>query len=182
MRKWLLTAMLVVFLTAVSTASAQTNITLASMQVQLWPEYDQPSMLVITDFKMADGASFPTDLTFHIPLDANLIAVAAYDDAGGLINAVFEGPNVDGDYQTFTITMEGSSGRFEYYQPLTFSGNQRSHIYSWDGAYAVNSFEVRVLEPLDTTALTTVPKLDSISQENGAKYFQGKPFKLGQGG
>lgn len=181
MRKWLLTALLVVFLSAVSTASAQTNITLASMQVQLWPEYDQPSMLVITDFKLAEATSFPTDLTFRIPLDANLIAVAAYDNTGNLINAVFDGPNVEGDYQAFTITMEAASGRFEYYQPLTFSGTQRTYIYSWDGTYAVDAFEARVLEPLDTTSLTTVPKLDSISQENGAKYFQGKPVKLGQG-
>ena len=72
MRKWFSILVLGIFLAFPSLAFAQTNITLESMNVQLWPEYDQPSMLVITDFTVAAGTTFPVDMSFRIPLDANL--------------------------------------------------------------------------------------------------------------
>lgn len=181
MRKWILILVLGMFLAFPSSAFAQTNITLASMNVQLWPEYDQPSMLVITDFTIAAGTKLPVDMAFRIPLDANLIAVATYTTDGNLMNAVFEGPTVKGEWQVFTVTLESMAARFEYYQPITFSGSQRVFSYLWDGDYAVNAFDVRVLEPADTTSLTTVPKLSSISQENGLKYFEGESVKLAAG-
>lgn len=181
MRKWFSILVLGIFLVFPSSAFAQTKITLASMNVQLWPEYDQPSMLVITDFTAAANTKFPVDVNFRIPLDANLIAVAGYAEDGNLINAVFEGPTASGEWQVFTVTLEAATARFEYYQPITFSGNQRVFSYLWDGDYAVDAFDMRVLEPADTTLLTTVPKLNSISQENGLKYFKGESVKLAAG-
>jgi hypothetical protein len=181
MRKWFSILVLGIFLAFPSLAFAQTKTTLASMNVQLWPEYDQPSMLVITDFTAAADTKFPVDIDFRLPLDANLIAVATYAEDGNLINAVFEGPAVSGEWQVFTVTLETARAHFEYYQPITFSGNQRVFSYLWDGDYAVDAFDMRVLEPADTTSLTTVPKLNSISQENGLKYFKGEPVKLAAG-
>ncbi len=181
MRKWFLILTLGLLLLFPSMVFAQTNVTLANMSVQLWPEYDQPSMLVITDFEVAANTSLPANVTFRIPQDANLIAVAAYAADGSLINAVFNGPKVDGDWQSFTITLDSKKARFEYYQPITFNGEQRLFSYLWDGVYAVDVFKIRVLEPLDTTSLTTTPKLASISQEDNLKYFVGDPVKLAVG-
>ncbi|MBP6180224.1 MAG: hypothetical protein KA480_18050 [Anaerolineales bacterium] len=162
-------------------ALAQTDAKLASVSVQLWPEYDQPSMLVITDFELPVTTKFPAEVTFRIPNDANLIAVAAYTADGNLMNAVFEGPNPDGDWQAFTVTLDGAAARFEYYQPISFNGEQRLFSYLWDGAYAVDQFDIRVLEPADTTSLTADPKLDSIEQKDGLKYFLGESVKLAGG-
>jgi hypothetical protein len=38
-----------------------------------------------------------------------------------------------------------------------------------------------VLEPADTTSLTTTPSLISIEQKDGLKYFHGDPVKLASG-
>ena len=181
MRKWFFILAVGILYVFPSMVFAQNNVSLASMSVQLWPEYDQPSMLVITDFAVSPVIKFPASVTFHIPRDANLIAVAAYDTEGNLVNAVFDGPNADGDWQAFTITLNSAAARFEYYQPITFNGEQRIFSYLWDGAYAVNVFDIRVLEPLDTTSLDTIPALPSISQENELKYFEGDPVKLAAG-
>jgi hypothetical protein len=181
MRKWFFILVFGIFLAFPSLAFAQTSTTLASMNVQLWPEYDQPSMLIITDFTVAADTKFPVEMSFRIPLNANLIAVATYTTDGSLLNAVFNGPTTKGEWQVFTVTLKSASARFEYYQPITFSGNQRVFSYLWDGEYAVSAFNMRVLEPADTTSLTTVPKLNSISQENNLKYFHGEAVKLAAG-
>jgi hypothetical protein len=181
MRKWFLRLALGILFVFPAIVSAQNNVILSSVSVQLWPEYDQPSMLVITDFELAASTPLPASVTFHIPQDANLIAVAAYDASGSLVNAVFDGPNAEGEWQTFSITLGSTAARYEYYQPITFNGEQRIFSYLWDGAHAVGIFNIRVLEPLDTTSLTTTPELASIAQENELKYFKGAPVKLAAG-
>lgn len=182
MRKFLSILILgVIFAFPFSIASAQSDVTLPSVSVQLWPEYDQPSMLVLTDFVVQTGATFPIDLTFRIPKDANLIAVASYLADGTLADAAFVGPKADGEWQTFTITMTTAAARFEYYDTISFNGNKRIYSYLWDGSYAVDEFNIRVLEPLDTTSLTTDPSLLSISREDDLKYFSGDAVKLATG-
>ena len=178
MRKWFLILTMGILFVLPVMVSAQGNLTLASVSVQLWPEYDQPSMLVITDFEVDADTQFPASVTFQIPQDANLIAVAAYDASGSLVNAVFDGPNAGSEWQSFTITLNSAAARFEYYQPITFNGDQRVFSYLWNGAYTVNEFSIRVLEPLDTTSLTTIPNLASVEQQDGLKYFRGEPVKL----
>jgi len=181
MRKWSLILLLGMFFVFPNFVFAQSNLTLTNVSVQLWPEYDQPSMLVITDFEVPSTATLPVNLTFRIPKDANLIAVASYTADGSLANAVFEGPKDDGEWQAFTVTLDSTATRFEYYQPITFNGKQRIFSYLWDGAYAVDAFDIRVLEPADTTSLTTTPQLASIEQKDGLKYFHGNPVKLFKG-
>ncbi len=178
MRKWSLIIMLGILFVFPNFVTAQSDLTLANVSVQLWPEYDQPSMLVITDFELPATTTLPVNLMFRIPKDANLIAVASYSEDGSLADAKFEGPTEDGDWQSFSVTLNSTAARFEYYQPIIFNGNQRIFSYLWDGAYAVDGFEIRVLEPLDTTSLTTAPELPSIEEKEGDKYFHGDPFTL----
>ena len=178
MRKWSLIIMLGILFVFPNFVFAQSDLTLANVSVQLWPEYDQPSMLVITEFEVPATITLPVNLKFRIPKDANLIAVASYSADGSLADAKFEGPTEDGDWQSFSVALNSTAARFEYYQPITFNGNQRIFSYLWDGAYAVDGFDIRVLEPLDTTLLTTSPNLASIEEKEGLKYFHGNPLKL----
>jgi len=181
MRKFLLLIMLGLLFAFPASVFAQSDLKLTNVNVQLWPEYDQPSMLVITDFEIPATTALPVNVTFRIPQDANLIAVAVYSADGALTNAIFEGPQEDGEWQSFTVSLDSTAGRFEYYQTLSFNGNQRIFSYLWDGIYAVDTFAIRVLEPFDTTSLKTDPALTSISQESNLKYYEGEPVTLASG-
>jgi hypothetical protein len=154
-----------------SFVSAQTDVTLSSVKVQLWPEYDKPSMLVIVDYYVAPGTSLPVDLTFRIPLDANLFAVAYDAGEGRLMNAMFTGPTIQGEWQEFSMSIQQyAMHRFEYYQPLKFNGQQRTFTYVWDGAYAVNEFFVTVQEPPDTVSFSMEPAHASVEQLSELMY------------
>ncbi len=182
MRKFGLILILGILFVFPTFVSAQNDVTIANMTVQLWPEYDQPSMLVIVDFQVTAATALPVDLTFKFPKDANLIAVAALAGDGSFLNAVFDGPKDDGEWQSFTLTVSQSSVyRFEYYQPLTFNGNQRIFSYLWDGYYAVDAFNVLVLEPIDATSFAMDPAYESISQENGSNYYDSGIAQLASG-
>lgn len=182
MRKLLLVLIVGLMFAFPAFASAQDNTTISNMTVQFWPEYDQPSMLVIADFQVSTATELPVDLTFRIPQEANLIAVASLTGDGNFLNTVFEGPTKEGEWQIFTITIsQNSVYRFEYYQPLTFNGDQRIFSYLWNGAYAVEAFNVLVMEPRDVTSFSMDPAYESISQENGSNYYNGGIVNLASG-
>lgn len=182
MRKLISILFLGMFLAFPISASAQSDATFSSVTVQLWPEYDQPSMLVIVDFQTAADTSLPANLTFRIPSDANLIAVASDAGGGQFLDHPYEAPVVNGEYQTFSMVAEENKPyRFEYYQPLSFDGESRIFSYLWDNGYAVESFQYLFLEPLDVTKVTIDPNFAKQETFNGLKYYDGAPVKLAAG-
>ena len=46
-------------------ASAQEEINLDTLQVDLWPEYDKPEMLVIYRIQLSEDVQLPTTLSFR---------------------------------------------------------------------------------------------------------------------
>ena len=182
MRKLISILILGMFLAFPISASAQSDATFSSVTVQLWPEYDQPSMLVIVDFQTAADTSLPANLTFRIPSDANLIAVASDAGGGQFLDHPYEAPVVNGEYQTFSMVAEENKPyRFEYYQPLSFDGESRIFSYLWDNGYAVESFQYLFLEPLDVTKVTIDPNFAKQETFNGLIYYDGAPVKLAAG-
>jgi hypothetical protein len=164
-RKWLLLLLFVVLIIPFP-AAAQGGITLKTLTVQLWPEYDQPAMLVIYDFTLPDETSLPIDITLRIPTDATLIAVAYAPSSSNLLNLPHQDPVEANGWQVVTMTIDTPAiYHIEYYAPLTRSDEQREYIYRWPGDYAVETFNVSVKPALDTTEITTDPQMRSATAE-----------------
>ena len=162
-KKWLLFTFQAIFLIAPIAASAQGEIEFDNLTVQLWPEFDQPAMLVIYDFTLAEGTSLPVDVTLHFPANATIIAVA-FAEAGGLLNASYQEPFLEGDQQVLTLTVDtNTTYHVEYYAPLTRSDSQRDYTYLWPGDYAVNTLDVSIRVPVDITEITTTPQMTDTS-------------------
>ncbi len=53
MRRWFVLLFILGIAALPFSAQAQSAVKFSSLQIQLWPEYDQPSMLVICEFKLA---------------------------------------------------------------------------------------------------------------------------------
>ncbi|HLO30503.1 MAG TPA: hypothetical protein VK249_15260, partial [Anaerolineales bacterium] len=169
MRKWLVFALLFGSMIFPSTAGAQGGIKLDAMKVELWSEYDQPSMLVINQFVVSQDTALPVTVTLRFPKDGNLVAVAE-QNSSGLFDKDFKGPVAQGNWQTITINVDSyQPHRMEYYQPLIRDGNKRQFKYQWFGDYYVKEFTVAILVPADSTELITSPVLQSTATaENGS--------------
>lgn len=188
MRKWLVLLLFLGLFFFPFSARAQSGMKLASFQVQLWPEYDQPSMLVIYDFKLQQGPPLPVDFSIQIPKDANLVAVASQSsDGNSLLNADYTGPETTGETQTVTVKIQANTVyHIEYYEPLSRNESVRQFSYTWPGNYAVDDFKISVRVPVDTTNITTDPILDTTQGADGSSYLSkdfgpfeaGKPFTL----
>lgn len=172
MRKWLVLILLLGILVFPTQAGAQGGVNLKSVNVELWSEYDQPSMLVIHEFTVDESTPLPAKVTVRFPKDGNLTAVAYLD--GTLINSDYDGPESQGTWQTVTLNVEKYVPyRIEYYQPLTRKGNQRSFIYQWFGDYPVKEFRVATQIPADSTDVTSTPPFNETGTSQDGKGLIG---------
>jgi hypothetical protein len=150
-------------------ARAQTPIKLTNLQVQLWPEYDQPTMLVIYDFKLPDSVKLPVSVSLNLPKDAHLVAVASQSSDGSLLNTDYLGPNATASSQTITIQIQTpTTYHLEYYQPLSRTGSKREFAYMWPGDYAIDDISISVRIPPDTSSIVTDPDMKSTKAADGS--------------
>lgn len=178
MPRWLIgvTLLAVAFVPAPNPAAAQSPILLSGVLVQLWPEYDQPSMLVLYDLQVAPGTQLPATVTIRIPKEANLTAVAVHGDGATLLNADYRDSSSDETWQSIAIQIQSSSGyRIEYVQPLSRSGDERRFRYTWPGDYPVGDFNLNVRMPADATAVRTDPELQP-GEVGDTTYWLGQDF------
>lgn len=168
-------------------ALAQSPIVFSSLQVQLWPEYDQPSMLVIYDFQLAPEIQLPVGVTVQFPDDSNLVAVAVEGAGGTLLNADYLESSASSDWRSVIVQVESPAiYRIEYYQPLERSGQQRQFTYEWPGQYAVQNFGIGVRLPADAMAASTLPQLQTGQSDGSTRFLErdfgalgaGSPFTL----
>lgn len=161
MPRWLIFTLLFALIVFPSTAGAQGGTKLEAINIELWSEFDRPSMLVINEFVVAQDTPLPAKVTMRFPKEGNLIAVAS-ESNGRLFNSDFEGPVEREDWQTITVNVQSyDPHRIEYYQPLTREGNQRLFKYQWFGDYYVKQFNLNMLVPADSTNLVTTPPLSN---------------------
>ncbi|MBI5293914.1 MAG: zinc ribbon domain-containing protein [Chloroflexi bacterium] len=170
MRKWIALLALLLVLALASPAAAQNEVHISTLNIKLWPEYDQPTMLVIYDFQLAENIPLPMQVTFRIPLGVNVIAVAALENEN-LVNVNFDGPVVAGTWEEITILVEkNTTYHFEYYASIIRTGEQRRYSFQWNGEYAVDSLNLSVQQPPTATALKGTPALKAFEETDGLTY------------
>ena len=150
-------------------SQAQKPLHLASVEVDIWPEYDKPEALVIYRVALPATASLPVDVQFKIPVTAGQPnAVAMRQSDGSLINASYIQRMASG-YLELTVTAATPEIQIEYYDPgLIKQGSSRSFDFTWPGNHAVDSLVIQIQQPIGAREM-------SISPNPG-------PGKLGQDG
>lgn len=184
MPRWLIFTLLLGLMVFPSTAGAQGGTKLESINIELWSEFDRPSMLVINEFVVSQNTPLPAEVTMRFPKEGNLIAVAVKSN-GGLFNSDFEGPVEQGDWQTITLNVQSyDPHRIEYYEPFTREGDQRLFTYQWFGDYYVKQFDLNLLIPADSTNLVTTPPLSNTEISTNNLHLIGtvsqSEMKMGQ--
>lgn len=177
MKRIALSLALLAILILPSGAQAQGGVKLEFLSVELWSEYDQPSMLVINEFAVSPDTALPVDVKWRFPKQANLLAVA-YESQGELLNSQFESSAEQGDWQTISLTVNTyDTYRVEYYQPLGREGRVRSFTFKWIGDYGVGDLRVSLRLPGDSVDIETTPALAQIEAQPTAGVLVGTASK-----
>jgi hypothetical protein len=180
-------AILLIFFSFVfiSSANAQTEgAAIDTLAIDIWPDYDQASVLVLMTGALLDDVSLPVSLTLPLPPGAELNVVARITD-----------DNVMSDDVEFrqlgdSLIFDSPERRFrvEYYFPYVANENERAFDFTWLADTAVNQLEVAVQQPASATSLEIEPATTNITQDpnDGLTYHilpaksvaSGEPFAV----
>ncbi len=169
-----------------ATGFAQNSVSVIdALNIEIWPDYDKSSVLVMLTGTLPGGTRFPASVTLPLPPAAQLNAVARIDSKdGNMKDDIFSSTDPPG---TLTFITPDLRFRVEYYLPYTINKNQRSFDYTWLAAVTVNNFQLRVQRPTSAITLTTEPATANVVRSgDGLDYHTfparavpaGQPFSL----
>ena len=148
---WLLLCTLLLWTTASYAQSEATAVNFLS--IELWPDYDQPGVLVLLTGTLPDDTVLPATVVLPLPSSARLNAVARID-SGDVMN---DDINYQQRADTLTLTTPDPRFRVEYYVPYTSEGNGRSFTFQWQSPLSVQQTAVTVQQPAAADAITIEP-------------------------
>lgn len=169
-------ALALLLLPAVAHAQAAgaptSNPRLASLNIEIWPEYDRPAALVILRGALAESVKLPAAVSLRLPKSSGGAAAVAYSATadGNLLNLKHESATT-GEFITLQFETPERFFHVEFYEPIATTSPARSFRYAWPGDLAAERIAVVVQEPASASEIAVEPKLDGTSTgQNGLHY------------
>lgn len=131
------------------------------LEVALWPEFDQPAMLVIYRFELAPDTTLPAQVALPIPAAVGQPHAVAWLGAdGALYDAAFI-LEPAGDWSVVRIELSDTrTGQLEYYSTMDFAGIIRSFLFEWPSGFELGGLSYKVQEPVAASDLIVNPAPD----------------------
>jgi hypothetical protein len=163
-----------------SHVDAQTTVgTIESLAVDIWPDYDRPSVLILLTGFLPASTPLPATITVPVPEDIELNAVARITDEGDLFADITFDESVNGQV---TLTTPDPRFRIEYYMPYNLDGNERTFTFDWQADVDVTELLVSVQQPVAAENLTTDPAEFSVTtRQDGFQYHNLSPIEVPAG-
>ncbi len=179
LKRSLFLLLLLLLLGQISTVQAQTTAsTIENMAVDIWPDYDRPSVLVIFTGVLPADVSLPAIITIPMPDNADLNAVARITAENDLIDDIA----FDENEQGVTLTTPEPRFRVEYYMPYDLTDDERTFTFEWLADITVAEMRLSVQQPVGTTEMTTAPAVFSVTpREDGFQYHNLSPQPVATG-
>ena len=140
-----------------------------ALVVDLWPDYDRTSVLVLLTGTLSADTKLPATVTLPLPETAQLNAVARIDSSDGIMkDDIFSSPVPGG----LRLTTPDLRFRVEYYLPYVINNNRRTFNFIWLAGLSVNSFQLKVQRPISASFLATKPaSMNILKGQDGFTYY-----------
>ena len=186
MNRNILVFLFILLLIPAAKGEAQNEVSaMDSLTIELWPDYDRPSVLVLLTGLLPADTQFPATVIVPLPENAQLNAVARIDGRDGIMKDDIS--SVPGPSNLLMFITPDLQFRVEYYMPYIVNGNQRLFDYSWLADIAVNNLQLKIQQPKAATSFNIKPAATGImTDDNGLIYhplppktvLAGQPFSV----
>ena len=153
-------------------AQSQSKLEFYAVNVSLYPEFNQPTMLVMIEIELAEGTPTPVELSLQIPLNTQLIAITNQGMENDLIPLEYEIDEIN-QFKEVTLTSTTSAIRLEYIDHNFFKQEDfRYFEFQWFSKYPVKTLSVTIRQPFGVNDIKTDPPLDEavLEPDNNLYY------------
>lgn len=152
------------------TTSSQDDQRIVHLRLSIWPEYDDPRVLIMLRGELAPHTTLPTRITFPIPTGAEVIGAGMISERNELLLHPYQVRT--GETQNhIEVSLPVSRFFIEfYYNPLT-SDTNKHFTYTLAVPYHIEHLEVDVQQPLHATNFTLTPQaIRQSTDDKGLTY------------
>ncbi len=176
MKRNIVVLLFILLLVPAAQGEAQNEIsTIDSLTIELWPDYDRSSVLVLLTGLLPADTRFPATVTIPFPKNAQLNAVARIDGRDGIMkDDISSAPTPSGMLIFITPDLKF---RVEYYMPYVVNGTRRVVDYSWMADIAVNKLQLKIQQPRAATSFSVKPAATDIRPDADGLTYHAFPSK-----
>lgn len=154
-----------------SSSSPETRI--EELELDIWPEYDDPRVLVIYSGQLAAGVELPRPFSLVIPRGAEIHMAGAIGERGEHLHAAFETRPAGDSLVEVSYQLEASKFYMEFYYDPFRDGDRREFRYPLVPSYRTERVVMRVQQPLRASAFRITPvAVDVLRDANGFGYHR----------
>lgn len=155
------------------TAHAQQPLRIGSLGISVYPEYDQPGVLVQYEGAIVGTAdkSNPREIAFLVPQGAGVGAACAIQTNGSHTSETWKESDAGNGYTRVTYSINEPNFHLEYYyNPLTGTTDKKME-FVYQAALPADEIHVDVQHPLKATNFVLTPDTkDSHKDDDGFTY------------
>jgi hypothetical protein len=173
MRRLILAIVMIALASPLSSAQAQPAAEFSQVTVEVWPEYDRPTALVIYKLTLPAATALPSQISLRIPKSAGQPYNVAMQDVDNQLFTLTYTTVDEGDWTRINLTAPSANLQIEYYDPgLTKNGTTHNFTYTWPGDYKVDDMIFRFQEPPTATQVVISPTQGVLNKgQDGLNYY-----------
>jgi hypothetical protein len=127
------------------------------LEIDLWPEYDRPSTLVMYRFRLTPGARLSDPVVIPLPSGVGEPhAVAWKDDKGALLVAQFT-RRKEKDRDVVLARLGSREGQLEFYTEIEIIDRRRTFEFVWPGGVDVGALSFQIQRPSGASGFRVSP-------------------------
>lgn len=142
---------------AAAAQTPATGVTISRLRLSIWPEYDDPRVLIILRGELIPRQAFPGTITLPIPQGAEIIGAGIISEQNELLVHPY---NVVAGEPLDSIQLNLPTPRFFmefYYTPWPTNTADKRFTYSTPSTYPIEVLEVDIQQPLQATHFSIDP-------------------------
>jgi len=145
---------------------------LERLEIAIWPEYDQPSVLVMLRAWLSPDTPLPNSIPLPIPTAAGSPSAVAKRFPGGELLVAQYMLETGEEMSTAYVSTDSPEIRLEYYVPLDLSADERHYHFQWPGGLAIDRVLFEVMQPIGATGFTVQPAEGAPALANDGLIYQ----------
>ncbi|MBE9536415.1 MAG: hypothetical protein IMF07_04480 [Proteobacteria bacterium] len=171
---------LLLLLLVFSNCAAAADMEIGRMRVAIWPEYDDPGVLVIYDGRFVDDGNFPAETSFFLPQGAIISDACSLSPKGQHFCQLFKQENI-GDMEEIRLKLPYPNFYLSFHiDPFEGDGSARDLLYKVRTNHRIRKLEIDIQEPLRAEGFVLTPEAHKLEEAKGFRhyrYYMNKPKK-----
>ena len=148
------------------------DLEIGRLRVSLWPEYDDPGILVIYDGRFVDDGSFPVKTTFYLPEGAVISDACSLSPRGQHFCQLFRQVK-EGDSERVDLKLPYPNFYLSFHLPPQWEkGGERKWTHAVRVNHKVKKLEIDLQPPLRAEGFAVSPEAAEIEELKDFTHFR----------